>query len=205
MGTVIIDITMSLDGYIAGPDDGPEAGLGLRGGERLHDWLFTGDSPSRFNAEFKSAGASVQVFDELFAQAGAVVVGRRMFELAHGWGGEFPINGLHAFVVTHGPPAAFAGSKAFTFVTDGVASAIEQAKALAGKKIVYVGGGASIAQQALREGLVDEIQIHIAPVLLGAGVRLFDNVAPDDAIWLEQERVQEAPGIAHVRYRVLTR
>ena len=201
----MIDITMSLDGFITGPDDGPENGLGLRGGEHLHDWLFTGDKPSRFNREFKSAGASADVFDELFSGTGAVVVGRRMFDLAAGWGGEFPLKKLPVFVVTHRPaPAEFEGSSEFTFV-DGVASAIEQAKAVAGDSMVYVGGGASIAQQALVLGLVDEIQIHIAPVLLGAGVRLFDNVALDDALWLEQERVVEAPGIAHLRYRVASR
>lgn len=206
MGTVILDITMSLDGFITGPDDGPENGLGLRGGEHLHDWLFTGDTPSRFNPEFKSAGASAEVFDELFSATGAVVVGRRMFDLAGGWGGEFPLKQLPVFVVTHRPaPAGFEDSAAFTFVDDGVASAIERAKVAAGDKMVYVGGGANIAQQALASGLLDEIQIHVAPVILGAGVRLFENVAPDEALWLEQERVVEAPGIAHIRYRVASR
>jgi dihydrofolate reductase len=205
MATVMLDITMSLDGYITGPDDDPENGLGLRGGEHLHDWLFTGDTPSRLNPDFKSDARSLEVFEELFGRTGAAVVGRRMFELAGRWGGEFPMKGFPVFVVTHEPPADFGGTTTFRFVTDGIESAIEQAKAAAGDKIVYVGGGASIAQQALNAGLVDEIQIHIAPVLLGAGRRLFDNVAPDEAIWLEQERVLDAPGIAHIRYRIPTR
>lgn len=202
MGKVLLDITMSLDGFIAGPHDDIEHPLGLGGAERLHDWLFTGETPSRFDETFKTSGGSTEVLDELFGSAGAVVVGRRMFDVAQGWGGNPPLRDVPTFVVTHHVPEEFAGEgSAFTFVTDGIEIAIEQAKATAGDKKVATGGGADIAQQCIRAGLVDEIQIHLAPLLLGEGVRLFDDLGPGP-IELELMRVIEAPGITHLKYRV---
>ena len=150
---------------------------------------------------FKTSGENTEVLDEYFDRTGAVVVGRRMFDVAQGWGGHSPLKGVPAFVVTHRVPEELSGEGSpFTFVTDGIESAIGQAKAAAGDKVVAI-GGADIAQQSIRAGFVDEIQIHVAPLLLGAGVRLFDDAAPEP-IELEPTRVVEAPGIAHLRYRV---
>ena len=201
MATVELDITMSLDGFVAGPDDGPEHGLGRRGGERLHNWLFTGDTEGG-EGFFKTSGGSTGILEEFLTTAGAFLVGRRMFDVAQGWGGSPPLK-VPTFVVTHRVPEEFAGeASGFTFVTDGIENAVERAKAAAGERKVSIGGGANIAQQCIRAGLVDVIQIHLAPLLLGDGVRLFGDVGTD-AIELEQIRVVEAPGIAHVRYRVV--
>ena len=201
MATVELDITMSLDGFVAGPEDGPEHGLGLRGGERLHNWLFTGDTARGDDGFFKTSDGSTDVLDEFLTTAGAFLVGRRMFDITQGWGGSPPLK-VPTFVVTHHVPEEFAGEgSVFTFVTEGIESAVEQAKAAAGDKKVSIGGGASIAQQCIRAGLVDVIQIHLAPLLLGEGVRLFGDIGAH-AIELEPIRVVDAPGIAHLRYRV---
>lgn len=202
MAAVVVEITMSLDGFVAGPDDSVEHPLGLRGAERLHDWLFTGETVSGVDESYRTSGASTQVLDELFREMGAFVVGRRMFDVAQAWGGEPPLKGVPTFVVTHHAPEEFAGDRSsYVFVTDGIESAVERAKAAAGNKDVVIGGGATIAQHCIKAGLVDEIRIHLAPLLLGDGVRLFDDLGPE-AIELEQSRVLEAPGIVHLRYRV---
>jgi dihydrofolate reductase len=203
MGKVVLDITTSLDGFVAGPNDGPELGLG-EGGERLHDWLVRLASwREPHGLEGGETDPSSEVFEEVFRASGAVVLGKRMFDNAHGWGDEPPFHNP-VFVVTHAErePEAKQGGTTFTFVTDGVESAIEQAKAAAGEKDVTVAGGASIAQQCLRAGLLDELQLHVTPLLLGGGVRLFDDLGGEQ-VDVELIRVVDAPGVTHLRYRVV--
>jgi dihydrofolate reductase len=201
MGKVIFDITVSLDGYVAGPGDGPELGLGA-GGERLHEWaveLASWREPH--GLEGGETNASSEILESMSA-SGAVVVGKRMFDNAHGWGDEPPF-GKPVFVLTHTAREPLTkGDTTFTFVTDGIESAVEQAKAAAGERDVSIGGGASTAQQALKAGLVDEVRLTFAPILLGGGVALFDGLGPDD-VELEVTRVIEGPKATHVRYRVV--
>jgi dihydrofolate reductase len=210
MAKVIVALTMSLDGFIAGANDGAAQPLG-DGGMRLFDWYFDGDTPSRpYEAAarrgvrvppFKLSSSSAQVFQDLVESGGAVVTGRRTYDIAGAWGGNGPLPGLPLFVMTHSVPDVVPkGESHYTFVTDGVESAIAQAKAVAGDKYVSV-MGASIAQQGLRAGLVDEIQIHLVPVLLGAGVRLFDHLGAEN-IELDITRVVDSPGVTHLRFRV---
>lgn len=201
MGKVVFDITMSLDGYVAGPGDGPELGLG-EGGERLHEWaveLASWREPH--GLEGGETNASSEILESMSA-SGAVVVGKRMFDNAHGWGDEPPFR-KPVFVLTHTAREPLTkGDTTFTFVTDGIESAVEQAKAAAGEQDVSIGGGASTAQQALKAGLVDEVRLTFAPILLGGGVALFDGLGPDD-VELEVTRVVEGPKATHVRYRVV--
>jgi dihydrofolate reductase len=201
MGKIVFDISMSLDGYVAGPDDGPELGLGV-GGERLHDWVVELASwREPHGLEGGETNASSEVAEGMSA-SGAVIVGKRMFDNAHGWGDEPPF-GKPVFVLTHTAREPLTkGDTTFTFVTDGIESAVEQAKAAAGEKDVGIGGGASTAQQALKAGLVDEVRLTFAPILLGGGVALFDGLGPDD-VELEVTRVVEGPKATHVQYRVV--
>jgi dihydrofolate reductase len=203
MGKVVFDITVSLDGFVAGPGDSPELGLGA-GGERLHEWaLELASWREPHGLEGGETNASSKVMDEMLGSAGAVVVGKRMFDNAHGWGDVPPFH-KPVFVLTHTAkePLAKEGGTTFTFVTDGIESAIAQAKAAAGDQDVHIGGGASTAQQALKAGLVDEVQLTFAPILLGGGVRLFEGLGPDD-VDLEVMRVVEGPKATHVKYRVV--
>jgi dihydrofolate reductase len=202
MGKVIFNMTMSLDGFVAGPNDGPENGLG-DGGDALFKWYFSGDTEipiSDGNMVLKVSAQSAELLKEAFARYGAGVWGRRTFDIAKAWGGHPP--GRPAFVVTHRVPQEWVkeGSP-FTFVTDGVESAIRQAKQAAGDKDVVV-CTASILQQCLRAGLMDEIYIDVAPLLLGGGVRLFDNLG-NKPIELERFRVIEAPDVTHLGFRVV--
>jgi dihydrofolate reductase len=204
MGKVFADITTSLDGFVAGPNDGPEVPLG-EGGERLHEWVF--DLASWREPHGLAGGKTntdSEVLDEALGAAGAVVVGRRMFDNARGWGDNPPFH-MPVFVLTHEKreKEAKEGGTTFTFV-DGVDSALEQAKAAAGEKDVSVGGGANVIQQYLRAGLLDEIQIHIAPLLLGGGVRLFEHL-DGASVELERNRVVDSPSVTHLRYRVVKR
>jgi dihydrofolate reductase len=202
MSKIILDITMSLDGFIAGPNDGPGSPLG-EGGERLFAWYYSGDTdfdmPSG-EMTFKVSPASAEVLQEVH-EIGAIVTGRRTFDIANAWGGRHPAD-VPVFVVTHTVPQewVYEGSP-FTFVTDGVESALEQAKQAAGAKDVGV-GAASIAQQCIEAGLLNEIQIHLVPVLLNDGVRLFDHPGAEP-IDLESMRVVETPGVTHLRFRVV--
>lgn len=194
---------MSLDGFVAGSNDGPERPLG-DGGERLFAWHFGGDVNFRMpggGPAFKLSPASVELLREVYPTFGALVTGRRTFDITNGWGSNPPL-GVPAFVVTHSVPQewVYDGSP-FTFVTDGVESAIEQAKAVAGDKNVGV-GAASIAQQAIKAGLLDEIHIDLVPVLLGGGVRLFEHLGTG-RIDLKRTRVIEAPGVTHLTFRVV--
>jgi dihydrofolate reductase len=203
MTRVHLSITMSLDGFVAGPNDSPELGLG-EGGENLHEWVFDLESwRGPHGLEGGERNRNSEILDEAIARTGAVVVGRRMFDNAHGWGDEPPFH-VPVFVVTHEerPPLEKQGGTTFTFVTDGIESAIEQAKAAAGDRDVSIGGGASTVQQALAAGLLDELQISTVPLFLGGGVRLFEDLPA--GIDLRIARVLEGPGVTHVRYEVVT-
>ena len=203
MGKVSTGLSMSLDGFIAGPNDGPERPLG-EGGMRLFAWYAGGDTEYRLPGTemvFRVSPASADLLREAHSKMGAFVTGRRTFDITNGWGGRPPL-GVPTFVVTHTVPQewVYEGSP-FTFVTDGVESAVEQAKAVAGDKDVAV-GAASIAQQCIRSGLLDEIHIDLVPVLLGGGVRLFDHLGTGP-IELERVRVVEAPDVTHLTFRVV--
>lgn len=194
MATVIANMSMSLDGFIADPSDGVE---------HLFGWYFNG--PVSFPAPggqltFQFSEASAQNFRETLEGLGALIAGRRLFDVAGGWGGRHPAD-VPVFVVTHTVPEGWPRADApFTFVTDGVESAVAQAKALAGNRAVAV-ASANVAQQCLNAGLLDEIQVDLIPVLLGKGIRFFDNLtgAP---IKLEGPRVVEGTGVTHLAYRV---
>jgi dihydrofolate reductase len=205
MSKVKLELSMSLDGFIAGPNDGPENGLG-DGGDRLFKWYSSGDTDFPLpgtDMVFKVSRASVDFLKDMWLKTGASVTGRRTFDIAHGWGGN-PPGGADAkyFVVTHSVPQEWvkAGSP-FTFVTDGVESAIEKAKQAAGEKIVDL-MGASIVQQCLKAALLDEIQIDLAPVLFGGGVSLFDYLGTGP-IELERIKVVEGVDVTHLLFRVV--
>jgi dihydrofolate reductase len=194
---------MSLDGFIAGPNDGRERPLG-EGGERLFEWFSSGDTEYSMpgtDMVFRISSQSAELLSEVEATMGAFVTGRRTFDITNGWGGRPPL-GVPAFVVTHSVPEewVYEGSP-YTFVTDGVESAVEQAKTVAGDKNVAV-GAASIAQQCIRAGLLDEVTVHLVPVLLGDGVRLFDQLGPAP-IELESIGVIEGSGVTHLTFRVV--
>ena len=201
MGKVVFNMTVSLDGFVAGPNDSPENGLG-DGGDRLFEWYFNGNTevPMPNGMVLKVSPQSAELLREDFGRIGAGVWGRRTFDIARAWGGHPP--GEPCFIVTHTIPQEWVkeGSP-FTFVTDGVESVIRQAKKAAGNKNVAV-CTASILQQCLKAGLVDEIYIDVAPVLLGGGVRLFDNLGTEP-IELESIRAIEAPGVTHLGFRVV--
>lgn len=200
MGIVIFSITMSLDGFVTGPNDRPGAGLG-DGGEPLHNWVMGGEWTYEGEHPFAPHETDRAVLEELTSSLGAGIIGRRMFDVAGGWGGD-PPGGGPVFVVTHhAPEDAATAWPAFTFVTDGIHSALEQAKAAAAGGDVSIGGGADIGQQYLRAGLVDELQITVAPILLGSGRRLFEHLG-DTPIRLEQVKAVQSPFATHLRYRV---
>lgn len=193
MARVIADMTMSLDGFIADPADGIE---------ELFGWFGNGDveTPTHNQAvTFRTSEASAAVLRDALENVGALVCGRRLYDLTHGWGGSHPI-GAPIFVVTHEAPAQPFAPGA-TFVTDGVASAIAQAKEVAGDGIVSV-ASSEITQQCLVAGLLDEVSVNIAPVLLGQGIRWFDNLG-DTPVRLGDPRVVEGRGVTHLRYEVV--
>jgi dihydrofolate reductase len=194
---VLAGITTSVDGYFAGPNDGPGRGLG-EGGERLHYWVFGGPWSYDAEARGETAGEDAAWLDEVTARVGAVVGGRWSYEAAGHWGGENPWE-LPFFIVTHRPEEEPDGG-AFTFVA-GVPEAVERAAAAAGGKDVHVMGGGEIIRQALEAGLVDELTIILAPVVLGGGKRLFDGFST--SIELEHIGVRQSPFATFIDYRVL--
>ena len=203
MGKVAMGLSMSLDGFIAGPNDGPERPLG-EGGERLFEWYSSGDTEYKLPGTemvFRISPQSAELLREAHARMGAFVTGRRTFDITNGWGGNPPL-GVPTFVVSHSVPRewVYEGSP-FTFVTDGVESAVEQARAVAGEKDVAV-GAASVVQQCIRAGLLDEIHVDLVPVLLGGGIRLFEHLG-STPIELESTRVVEAAGVTHLTFRVV--
>lgn len=209
---VICNISVSLDGFVAGPNQTLEEPLG-KGGEGLHEWVFRLKSwRDAHGMEGGEAGPDDDVVAEAVERAGATIMGRRMFSSgagpweddpkANGWWGDEPPFHHPVFVLTHHPrePLELQGTT-FTFVTDGIQAAVEQARAAAGAKDVHVAGGANVIQQYLGAGLLDELELHVVPLLLGGGVRLLDQVG-DAPIGLELDRVAGSPHVTHLRYRV---
>jgi dihydrofolate reductase len=211
MSDVRVHISVSADGYVAGPNQSKENPLG-EGGENLHDWIVALKAwREPHGMEGGEVNASTSVVDEAQASVGAEIMGRGKFGGGpgpwgddppwQGWWGEDPPFHMPVFVLTHHErdPLTLSDTT-FTFVTDGIESALEQARAAAAGKDVTIGGGADVINQALAAGLVDELELHVVPLLLGAGARLFEGVGPD--VKLEQIRAVEAPGVAHMKYRV---
>jgi len=215
MGKVVLDISMSLDGFVAGPNPTLEQPLG-EGGEGLHEWAVELEAwRERHGLSGGKVNASSALVEKSLASTGSVVMGRRMFSggegrweddpNADGWWGDDPPFRVPVFVLTHHArePVPKERGTTFTFVTDGIESAVEQARAAAGDRNIAIGGGANVAQQALRAGLLDEMQINVAPVLLGDGTRLFDGLGRA-GVRLEPIQVIDSPGVTHVRYGVST-
>lgn len=211
MSTVFTDITMTLDGFVAGPNVRVEEPLG-DGGEQIHEWMYGLASWHEMGGQ---RGGETGPVDDMVratrARTGATIMGRRMFHPASGGWGDDPDRGpwgenppFHhpVFVLTHHarPDLPMEGGTTFHFITDGIESALEQAKAAADGKDVHVTGGADVVQQFIAAGLLDEIRVHIAPMLLGGGRRLFEHLGPDH-IELERVDVIDSPGATHVRYR----
>jgi dihydrofolate reductase len=212
MSTTRIHISISLDGYVAGPDQSVENPLGV-GGEDLHDWVVELEAWRRHQGlEGGEVNASTPVVEEDQSNVGATVMGRNMFGGGpgpwkkdppwKGWWGDNPPFHTEVFVLTHHPrePVDMEGGTTFIFVTDGIQSALEQAKRAAGGRDVLVAGGANVVQQYLAAGLVDEFELHIVPILLRGGERLLENVGN---LKVEQVRAIEAPGVTHIKYRVV--
>ena len=188
MSKVYLHLSMSLDGFITGPNEGvDDAGL-----ERLHVWMFDGKTD-----------ADAEIYDEVYSRTGAVLIGRRMFDVGVGPWGDPPPFHMPVFILTHEArdPMPMQGGTTYTFVTDGIEAGLERARAAAGDKDVGIWGGARIAQQYLKVGLLDEMLIALIPVLLGDGVRLFEDLGPD---WIELDRTQtiETPSATHLRYTI---
>jgi len=195
MTSIIAGFTMSLDGFIAGPDDEVMP---------LFNWYFSGDTDFTMpgmDRVFRIPRHSADLLQEEWSRLGALVTGRRDFDVSNAWGGKALMN-LPTFIVTHNAPPEWSGPDSpFTFVTDGVESAVARARRAAGDGDIGV-GGTTIVQQCLKLGLLDELHIDVAPIMLGAGIRLFDGLdgAP---IQLQQKFVVNAGSVTHLRYRVL--
>jgi dihydrofolate reductase len=207
-------ISISVDGYVAGPNQSHEEPLG-EGGERLHDWvveLAAWREPH--GLEGGEVNESTRIVEESIANVGAAVMGRNMFGPPgggpwgdgewKGWWGDDPPYHYPVFVVTHHPrePLEMQGGTTFHFVTDGIEAALDRAKAAAGDKDVMLWGGGDVIRQSLAAGLLDELELHVAPVVLGGGSRIFPDRGEAE-VRLEQVRAVEAPGVAHLTYRVL--
>jgi len=210
MNSVTCQISISLDGFVAGPNQSPENPLG-EGGMRLHEWAFASAGWRRAHGlEGGEPGPDSDVADEVIAGTGAYIMGRKMFGGDHGpwdpewrgWWGEDPPFHVPVFVLTHHPrePLQMQGGTTFTFVTDGAQAALEQARAAAGDKDVSIAGGAKAVQQYLAAGLLDELYLHIAPIVLGAGERLLENVGDPK---LDPVKVVASPAATHIKYRVI--
>lgn len=197
-GQVIVDITMSLDGYVTAAGADVDHGLGVDG-EPLHDWVFSGTPEDG------------RILDDMTARTGAVIMGRRLFDVVdapHGWNESIGYGAdrnapAPVFVLTHQPPRTWRLGDRFTFVTDGPQSALDQARTAAGDKNVVVMGGGTVCHEFLAEGLADLLNIHLAPIVLGAGTRLFPA---HDAkrLRLEQVDIVSTPSAHHLSYRVIT-
>jgi dihydrofolate reductase len=212
MSKLRFQLAVSLDGYVAGPDQDEENPLGV-GGMDLHEWVFDLEAwRKQQGQEGGEVNASTPVVEEAQSNVGATVMGRNMFGGGPGaWSGDPPWNGwwgdnppyhTPVFVLTHHPRERLEmmGGTTFTFVTDGIESALEQARQAADGQDVLIGGGASVVQQYLAAGWVDEFELHVVPILLGDGERLLENVGN---LRLEQVRAIEAPGVTHIKYRVV--
>ena len=213
MAKVRCEISMSLDGFVAGPNPTLEEPLGV-GGNLLHEWAFAAASwRDSHGLEGGEKNADSDVIEESLRATGAVVMGRKMFSggegswendpRADGWWGDDPPFHVSVFVLTHQARGTkvMEGGTSFEFVTDGIEAALERAKAAAGDKDVLLAGGASIVQQYLKAGLLDELQIHVAPVLLGEGTSLFERLGIEP-LGLEATRVIASPSVTHLQFRV---
>lgn len=204
MSKVAFDISMSLDGFINGPNDNVESPFG-NGGERLHQWLYgLATWREQHGLVGGQTGSDAEILGEAFRDIGAVVMGRRMFDNAEANWGDNPPFHVPVFVLTHRvqEPLVKQGGTTFTFVSDSIESLLKQAQAAAGGKDISVAGGANIAQQFMEAGLLDEMQIHLVPVLLGDGVRLFDHISTAQ-IELESNRVVASVGVTHLKFRIV--
>jgi dihydrofolate reductase len=192
MGKVISEISMSLDGYITGPNVRAGNGMG-DGGESLHDW--------RFDAKTETDAA---IEDEINSTTGAVILGKGMFDVGFEPWGDPPPFRMPVFVITHEArdPLPMQGGTTYIFVSEGIEAALDQARAAAGDKNVGIWGGAHIIRQYLEAGLLDEMRIHLVPILLGGGVRLFEDLNPE-GIELKRAPSLETPGATHLRFEVL--
>ena len=204
MGNVFFDVGVSLDGYLAGPNRGPGNPLG-DGGTRIHTWMFrTASFLERIGLPGGESSPDDELVREVFARAGAYVMGRRMFDEGEvGWPENPPFR-APVFVLTHSArePWPRAGGTTFFFVTGGIVSALEQARAVAGGRDVRVSGGAETIWQFIEAGLIDEFTLHIAPLLLGTGIRLLDHIDPA-RLTLEQAGASSSPLVTHINYRVV--
>jgi len=212
MGLVTSRISISLDGFVAGPNQSLENPIG-EGGLRLHEWIFGTASWRRMQGESGGAeDADSKVIDEATSGAGAYVMGRNMFSPGRGpwdpewkgWWGDDPPYHVPVFVLTHHPrdPLPMRGGTTFYFVTDGIASALEQARAAAGDRDVQVAGGASAIRQYIKAGSLDELYLHIVPIVLGRGERLLEDVGDPQ---LEPVKVVASPKVTHIKYRIRKR
>jgi len=212
MSKVRAHISASIDGYVAGPNQSMENPLG-EGGESLHDWLVVLRSwREQAGMEGGEENVNNDVFAEVTANVGTEIMGRGKFgppgggdwgdESWQGWWGDDPPFRKPVFVVTHHArePLTLTDTT-FTFVTDGIESALAQGRGAAGDKDVFIGGGADIINRYLAAGLLDELELHVVPIVLGGGSRLFAGVSPD--VRLEQVRSIEGPGVTHIKYRVV--
>jgi dihydrofolate reductase len=210
MSKVTCQISVSLDGFVAGPNQTLENPLG-EGGEGLHEWVIaTAAWREQHGRRGGERNADSEVADEVIANVGAYIMGRNMFgggpgpwdESWRGWWGEDPPFHVPVFVLTHHPrePLGMQGGTTFHFVTEGIESALDQARAAAGDRDVTIAGGAKAVQQYLAAGLLDELYLHIVPVILGGGERLLENVGDPK---LEPVKVVESPAVTHVKYRVV--
>ena len=209
---VTCQISISLDGFVAGPNQSLENPIG-EGGMRLHQWLF--ETASWRRHEGLSGGletADSEVVDQLFNDVGAYIMGRKMFgggggawdATWKGWWGDDPPYHVPVFVLTHHPrePLSMQGGTTFSFVTDGIESALDQARLAAGDKNVMIAGGAHTVQQYLAAGMLDELYLHIAPVILGKGERLLEDVGDPT---LQPVNVIASPAVTHIKYRIVRR
>ena len=210
MSSVTCQISISLDGFVAGPNQSVEDPIG-EGGMRLHEWVFKTDSwRGQHGLEGGERTVDSEVVDEIVQGVGAYVMGRKMFgggdgvwdQTWTGWWGEDPPFHAPVFVLTHHPrePLSMQGGTTFTFVTDGIESALEQARTAADGREVAISGGASAVRQYLAAGMLDELYLHIVPIVLGAGERLLENVGEPI---VEPVKVVASPAVTHVKYRVV--
>jgi dihydrofolate reductase len=209
MGRFRSDISISLDGFVAGPNQTMDEPIG-EGGEHLHDWVVSLAAwRESHDLEGGEENENSRIVEEARRNVGAAVMGRNMFgpptggpwdEEWKGWWGDDPPYHYDVFVVTHHPrdPLVMKGGTTFHFVTDGIESALEQAKASAGDEDVMLWGGGQIVSEYLAAGLLDELELHLVPLVLGGGARLWDGV---DATKFELVRVVDAPGVTHLKYR----
>jgi dihydrofolate reductase len=189
MTKLIADMSMSLDGRVATPDDDIS---------RLARWFFEGDTEVAPGAPFRTSAASAELLREAFTSVGAIIGGRRYFDLADGWGGQHPM-GVPVYILTHEPPADWPADSTIHFVTDGLESAIAQARAAAGEKDVAIATPGTV-RQCVEAGVLDELQVNVVPVVLGAGPLFFEGIAAQ--VELEGPDVIEGAGVTHLRYRL---